>query len=219
MQARARARALAPPAPHGRRLRLTAAAAAATRASPSCAPQHNKEHSFTFDHSYWSMDPAAPQFASQEKVYEDLGRELLDHAFAGYNTCLFAYGQTGSGKSYTMMGYGEEVGLIPRICNELFERIAKNTNPDITYRIEVRCAGGTACAKVDPPATHSPAAARALPSAAAALPIQLHGDLLRARPRSAGPESARQPARARASRARPVCGGPCQDGRKLVRRH
>jgi kinesin family member 1 len=85
------------------------------------------------------MDAAQPAFASQERVYEDVGRELLDHAFAGYNTCLFAYGQTGSGKSYTMMGYGDQPGLIPRIGNELFARIARTNDPSVTFRVEVRC--------------------------------------------------------------------------------
>jgi hypothetical protein len=61
--------------------------------------------------------------ASQQRVYEDLGANLLDHSFQGYNTCIFAYGQTGSGKSYSMMGYGEEKGIIPRICMNLFERM------------------------------------------------------------------------------------------------
>ena len=88
------------------------------------------------------MDAAEPRYASQEQVYLDLGRELLDHAFAGYNTCLFAYGQTGSGKSYTMMGYGKEPGLIPRICGELFERMDRGAkaDPDVSYRVEVRYA-------------------------------------------------------------------------------
>lgn len=61
--------------------------------------------------------------ASQQRVYDDLGANLLDHSFEGYNTCIFAYGQTGSGKSYSMMGYGEEKGIIPRICMNLFERM------------------------------------------------------------------------------------------------
>ena len=46
--------------------------------------------SFTYDKSYWSFDPNDPRYASQETVYRDLGVELLDHAFAGYNTCIFA---------------------------------------------------------------------------------------------------------------------------------
>ena len=57
-------------------------------------------------------------FASQKKVYEDIGVEMLDHAFEGYNVCIFAYGQTGAGKSYTMMGKNEagDKGIIPQVC-------------------------------------------------------------------------------------------------------
>ena len=40
---------------------------------------------------------------------------MLQHAFEGYNVCIFAYGQTGSGKSYTMMGKEEEEGIIPQV--------------------------------------------------------------------------------------------------------
>ena len=38
------------------------------------------------------------------QVFSDLGKEVINSAFDGYNACIFAYGQTGSGKSYTMMG-------------------------------------------------------------------------------------------------------------------
>ncbi|BCS02106.1 kinesin-3 motor protein uncA [Aspergillus luchuensis] len=79
--------------------------------------------SFAFDRSYWSFDKNAPNFASQDNLFLDLGVPLLDNAFQGYNNCIFAYGQTGSGKSYSMMGYGKEYGVIPRICQDMFERI------------------------------------------------------------------------------------------------
>ena len=36
---------------------------------------------------------------------------------------VFAYGQTGSGKSYSIVGYGENKGIIPRACEEIFKRI------------------------------------------------------------------------------------------------
>ena len=44
---------------------------------------------------------------------------MLDHAFEGYNVCIFAYGQTGSGKSYSMMGKNEpgQQGIIPLVGN------------------------------------------------------------------------------------------------------
>jgi hypothetical protein len=41
------------------------------------------------------VDPTAEQFASQEVVFDCLGRDILDNAFQGYNACIFAYGQTG----------------------------------------------------------------------------------------------------------------------------
>ncbi|KAM7539378.1 hypothetical protein Aperf_G00000050994 [Anoplocephala perfoliata] len=84
---------------------------------------------FQFDHSYWShTDPSDPLFASQRKIYEEIGSEALEHALEGYNVCMFAYGQTGSGKSYTMMGKPddqEHMGISPRLCRDLFARLTK----------------------------------------------------------------------------------------------
>uniref|UniRef100_K1RN18 Kinesin-like protein KIF14 n=1 Tax=Magallana gigas TaxID=29159 RepID=K1RN18_MAGGI len=77
---------------------------------------------FNFDFSFWSFDSTHRDFAGQEQVYRQLAQPLLVKAFEGYNTCLFAYGQTGSGKSYSIMGHGSEVGIIPRFCEELFSR-------------------------------------------------------------------------------------------------
>ncbi|KAG1122102.1 hypothetical protein G6F42_011795 [Rhizopus arrhizus] len=92
---------------------------------------------FTFDQSYWSADKDDDEYADQERVYNDLGRELLDHAFNGYNCCIFAYGQTGSGKSYSMMGYGEDKGIIPRTCSELFDRIRSTKTDTLDFQVEV----------------------------------------------------------------------------------
>ncbi|KAG9232820.1 kinesin motor domain-containing protein [Amylocarpus encephaloides] len=78
---------------------------------------------FAFDKSYWSFDRADSHYAGQDNLHNDLGKPLLDNAFQGYNNCIFAYGQTGSGKSYSMMGYGPEAGVIPKICQDMFERI------------------------------------------------------------------------------------------------
>ena len=80
--------------------------------------------SFTFDHSYWSHHKGDSNYADQDQVYQDIGAEMLDHALQGYNVCIFAYGQTGAGKSYTMMGTKEEPGIIPKMCDELFEKLA-----------------------------------------------------------------------------------------------
>ncbi|XP_042650136.1 kinesin-like protein KIF1B isoform X10 [Tyto alba] len=105
-------------------------------------PKNPKEapKSFSFDYSYWShTSPEDPCFASQSRVYNDIGKEMLLHAFEGYNVCIFAYGQTGAGKSYTMMGKQEEsqAGIIPQLCEELFEKINDNSNEEMSYSVEV----------------------------------------------------------------------------------
>lgn len=96
-----------------------------------------EDREFTFDKSFWSHDEADPHYAHQEDVYRSFGEEFLDHNFDGYHTCIFAYGQTGSGKSYTMMGTPEQPGLIPRTCEELFERIQHAPAPNTNYLVHV----------------------------------------------------------------------------------
>ncbi|XP_072437625.1 kinesin-like protein KIF16B isoform X1 [Chiloscyllium punctatum] len=93
---------------------------------------------FTYDYSYCSADCRSPRFVSQERVFKDLGTDVLKAAFEGYNACIFAYGQTGSGKSYTMMGNPDDAGLIPRICQGLYDRIAGRSRWDeASFRTEV----------------------------------------------------------------------------------
>ncbi|XP_046701652.1 kinesin-like protein KIF1A isoform X5 [Silurus meridionalis] len=97
--------------------------------------------SFSFDYSYWShTSPEDINYASQQQVYNDIGEEMLLHAFEGYNVCIFAYGQTGAGKSYTMMGKQEkdQQGIIPQLCEDLFTKINdSNTDNSMSYSVEV----------------------------------------------------------------------------------
>ncbi|EEB18127.1 conserved hypothetical protein [Pediculus humanus corporis] len=105
-------------------------------------PSHDKierkqPKTFAFDHCFYSSDPGGDNFASQEIVFNCLGRDILDNAFKGYNACIFAYGQTGSGKSYTMMGSLEQKGIIPRLCDSLFDTISKQESCELSYKVEV----------------------------------------------------------------------------------
>ena len=92
-------------------------------------PTTGDEKTFTFDYSFWSHDPTstAPPFASQQDVFDSVGKDVLENAWKGYNVCLFAYGQTGSGKSYSMVGGGDEAteGVVPKACREIFARLRK----------------------------------------------------------------------------------------------
>ncbi|WVQ85942.1 hypothetical protein IAT38_008110 [Cryptococcus sp. DSM 104549] len=90
-----------------------------------------KPMTFSFDKSYWSAGPRdEPGYASQQTLYEDLGADLLDHSFEGFNTCIFAY---------SMMGYGADKGIIPLTTSELFRRVEERTaqDPNLSYTVEV----------------------------------------------------------------------------------
>ncbi|KAL7737375.1 hypothetical protein ACLKA6_012985 [Drosophila palustris] len=105
---------------------------------PSMEKMERKQpKTFAFDHCFYSLNPEDDSFASQETVFDCVGRDILDNAFQGYNACIFAYGQTGSGKSYTMMGSQESKGIIPRLCDKLFSAIANKSTPELMYKVEV----------------------------------------------------------------------------------
>lgn len=107
--------------------------------SPAKTAKDHGQKVFAFDRSYWSFNKDDSNYAGQENLHDDLGKPLLTNAFAGYNNCIFAYGQTGSGKSYSMMGYGKEHGIIPKICQDMFERIKdiQTQDPNVRCTVEV----------------------------------------------------------------------------------
>ncbi|KAL4075575.1 hypothetical protein J3A83DRAFT_4356841 [Scleroderma citrinum] len=85
-----------------------------------------KTMAFSFDKSYWSAGPRdEPGYCSQQTLYDDLGKELLDHGFSGFNACILAYGQ--------------DKGIIPLTCSELFVRVThkKSLDPNVSFTVEV----------------------------------------------------------------------------------
>lgn len=68
----------------------------------------------------------ATQKPNQELVFEEVGRDMIASALQGFNCTVLAYGQTGSGKTHTMVGEKSSAkgkGLIPRVCEALFQEI------------------------------------------------------------------------------------------------
>lgn len=83
-------------------------------------PGGGDPNTFNFDYVY-DMD------TTQQAVQDDIGDMLLRNSLEGYNSCIFAYGQTGAGKSWSIMGASklpELRGILPRIGDQLFERLA-----------------------------------------------------------------------------------------------
>ncbi|CAH2094677.1 unnamed protein product [Euphydryas editha] len=60
-----------------------------------------------------------PNYASQEKIFDTVGRQVLSVISSGQSACVLTYGQSSTGKTHTMVGSAVQPGLIPRICKAL----------------------------------------------------------------------------------------------------
>ncbi|KAH0572069.1 Kinesin-like protein [Spironucleus salmonicida] len=89
---------------------------------------------FTFDAVYGQNDK--DQWSTQIEVFDESVRPAVEFVLQGFNSTVFAYGQTGSGKTYTMMGYGDDIGMIPMAIQRIFDYIS-SADDDTSYL--VRC--------------------------------------------------------------------------------
>eukprot|EP00419_Tripos_fusus_P054852 CAMPEP_0172805932 /NCGR_PEP_ID=MMETSP1075-20121228/6022_1 /TAXON_ID=2916 /ORGANISM="Ceratium fusus, Strain PA161109" /LENGTH=769 /DNA_ID=CAMNT_0013644645 /DNA_START=75 /DNA_END=2384 /DNA_ORIENTATION=- len=104
---------------------------------------------YTFDESFWSHDGfendadgysrplPGSNYADQAYVFNKFGKRVLDNAWDGFHCCLFAYGQTGAGKSYSMVGWGNNKGIVPITCENIFGRIQENNNSEKRFEVVV----------------------------------------------------------------------------------
>eukprot|EP00939_MAST-03C_sp_MAST-3C-sp1_P002094 g2094.t1 len=76
---------------------------------------------------------------TQEDLYEECGKPMVEQLFQGFNATIFAYGQTSSGKTHTMMGPSLEEkefrGIIPRVCFGIFDRIYEASDMEFTVKV------------------------------------------------------------------------------------
>ena len=86
-----------------------------------------KEQQYTYDLVF-------NKNSSQAEVYENTTKILLNSILNGFNATVFAYGATGSGKTYTMLGTGEQPGIMPRAITDLFNYV--RGHGDKEYKIK-----------------------------------------------------------------------------------
>lgn len=83
------------------------------------------------DPKVFIYDHIVDENESQESVFENVAKPIVDYCLEGYNGTIFAYGQTGSGKTYTIQGPNvedvesgaeseESVGIMPRAFAYIF---------------------------------------------------------------------------------------------------
>jgi predicted esterase len=92
--------------------------------SPDKVTVH-KEKEFVFDRVF------GPE-ATQEEVYDAVGKPLVDSVLGGHSSCLFAYGQTGSGKTFSMEGQSDP-GVMMRCIQYLCDTLEPSFKMSITY--------------------------------------------------------------------------------------
>lgn len=55
-----------------------------------------EEREFSFDHTFWSLEGGNgvdfDEYATQQDIYEKIGKPIIENALAGFNSSLFAYG-------------------------------------------------------------------------------------------------------------------------------
>ncbi|KAF9429497.1 Kinesin-like protein kif15 [Podila epigama] len=92
----------------------------------------------TYKNDTFTYDCVGGESTTQDQVFNDVGKSIVEQCVRGYNGTIFAYGQTGSGKTYTMqgptsisgVGNHPQRGIIPRCLEYLFELIANEERMD-----------------------------------------------------------------------------------------
>ncbi|KAH8279971.1 hypothetical protein KR054_012553 [Drosophila jambulina] len=72
--------------------------------------------------------------ASNQEVFDRMAQHIICASMQGFNGTIFAYGQTSSGKTYTMMGDGQNQGVMVLAAKEIFQKIEQQTKRDFLLR-------------------------------------------------------------------------------------
>ena len=84
----------------------------------------------------YAFDFAFDKYSTQQKIFENTTKFLLEGVVNGYNATVFAYGATGAGKTYTMLGNDDNPGIMPLTLSELFNKV-KQYSGDREYKLKL----------------------------------------------------------------------------------
>ena len=87
----------------------------------------NREQAYAFDFAF-------DKNTSQNVVFENSTKFLIEGVINGFNATVFAYGATGAGKTYTMLGTDNNPGIMPLTLRELFNKV--NSFGDREYKLK-----------------------------------------------------------------------------------
>ncbi|XP_068210471.1 uncharacterized protein [Palaemon carinicauda] len=78
--------------------------------------RQHKEQKFIFERIY-------NETSTNEEIFDETTKDIIDTILAGYNCSVFAYGATGAGKTFTMLGKPDCPGITFLTLMELYRRI------------------------------------------------------------------------------------------------
>ncbi|RWS01595.1 kinesin heavy chain-like protein, partial [Dinothrombium tinctorium] len=99
----------------------------------------NQENIVSMGKKHFKFDKVFKPDTSQESVYNQVAKPVLQHILCGYNGTIMAYGQTSSGKTFTMDGVVGDAhlgGIVPRLVGELFDHVT-SMNEKSHFQIKV----------------------------------------------------------------------------------
>ncbi|KAI8905538.1 P-loop containing nucleoside triphosphate hydrolase protein [Gorgonomyces haynaldii] len=73
----------------------------------------------------YCFDRLFDKHCTQQQVFEQTAKPLVQHVLDGYNATCFAYGATGCGKTFTISGSEQDPGIITRTLEHLFASVSK----------------------------------------------------------------------------------------------
>jgi len=79
-----------------------------------------------YDVKNYTYDGLYDMNSTQDQIFENSAKPVIDSALKGYNGTIFAYGQTGSGKTFTMVGdfnNKSKSGIIPRSISYIYKEM------------------------------------------------------------------------------------------------
>ena len=89
----------------------------------------SRERQFAFDHAFGAQ-------STQGDVYRATARGLIEGVLRGINSTVFAYGPTGAGKTFTMLGSGQEAGIMCLTLGDLYRQIDR-TAEEMRYSVRI----------------------------------------------------------------------------------
>uniref|UniRef100_A0A3Q3K9Z4 Kinesin-like protein n=1 Tax=Monopterus albus TaxID=43700 RepID=A0A3Q3K9Z4_MONAL len=103
-------------------------------------PKFKEDDTVVIQGKPFIFDRVLPPNTSQEQVYDQCAKQIVNDVLGGYNGTIFAYGQTSSGKTHTMEGKLHDpqlMGIIPRIAHDIFDHIY-SMDENLEFHIKVK---------------------------------------------------------------------------------